>query len=608
MPKIVTISMVKNEADIIESFVRHTLTFADEMIICDHMSDDNTLKILELLVAEGLPLFIRHSYRAERIQEKLTNDMLIEAMLEHDADYVVPLDADEFLVNITDDEPVRDIICQLDPMGFYLLHWMRFTPMYPDRDQDKYLLSRPAKKERAFSTGNKSLVPAAGWHNTHCGLMEGAHGPTGKCDISGFAPKLLLAHYFWRSEEQSKSKFAVGWLTLTADHSRDSYYGVGYKNAFDKVVRGEPFENDFEDYEDWNWTGNIYRQVNKYGSLAKIDVLSNVLRASETLAARFAEERVRNIGKTVSVIILPILPDQEANFAQIIRENVRGLVEAGDECRINEIVLLRREESKGGGINLWLAEAVRQKLTTKIHVVEFSDDRGYAEDVSNLITGDYVQFLEVDIRINHDKLIRQASVLAKNEVAFALSMGVWSGSNLVDMYCPSRQEPLLALEMNSRNLQVFVGNGRPFYGGISSALFRRENMHAVQWFEGSFIGHRFSVLSAIWMHFKNINNRAGFGVMSAELVCLGKSMKQELEDIIWWQIERGLLLQEVGIDIFRCDDSAFMVGQADEAIRQATLFQVARIREYAHVLGVSEKLIKELEIATNSDRENTNNF
>lgn len=56
MKKIVLVSMVKNEADIIESFVRHSLTYADELIIADHQSSDGTWEMLQKLRAEGLPL------------------------------------------------------------------------------------------------------------------------------------------------------------------------------------------------------------------------------------------------------------------------------------------------------------------------------------------------------------------------------------------------------------------------------------------------------------------------------------------------------------------------------------------------------------------------
>ena len=48
MKKIFSISMVKNEMDIIESFVRYNANILDGMIILDNKSTDDTVKILEI--------------------------------------------------------------------------------------------------------------------------------------------------------------------------------------------------------------------------------------------------------------------------------------------------------------------------------------------------------------------------------------------------------------------------------------------------------------------------------------------------------------------------------------------------------------------------------
>ncbi|RBQ23405.1 hypothetical protein ALNOE001_09860 [Candidatus Methanobinarius endosymbioticus] len=47
--KIVSITMVKNESDMIESFVRYGLNIFDEMIFLDNGSSDNTLDMLNLM-------------------------------------------------------------------------------------------------------------------------------------------------------------------------------------------------------------------------------------------------------------------------------------------------------------------------------------------------------------------------------------------------------------------------------------------------------------------------------------------------------------------------------------------------------------------------------
>jgi glycosyltransferase involved in cell wall biosynthesis len=46
-------AMLRNEADIVESFVRHNLSLLDGLLVVDHGSSDGTSEILDALVTEG---------------------------------------------------------------------------------------------------------------------------------------------------------------------------------------------------------------------------------------------------------------------------------------------------------------------------------------------------------------------------------------------------------------------------------------------------------------------------------------------------------------------------------------------------------------------------
>ena len=96
--KRVGLSMVRNESDVIETFIRHNLTLLDELHIVDHNSSDNTREILTLLKQEGLPIHIYHYNELEYAQERIMNQMM-QYILNNDAniDYIFPLDADEFI-------------------------------------------------------------------------------------------------------------------------------------------------------------------------------------------------------------------------------------------------------------------------------------------------------------------------------------------------------------------------------------------------------------------------------------------------------------------------------------------------------------------------------
>lgn len=124
---IVAVSMVKNEMDIIESFVRHTLTFADRMIIADHQSTDRTRDILEQLQVEGLPIVIKSLHIARHAQSEVMTQLAQEAADAYEADLILPLDADEFLIP-TGETPVR---VQLDALQVEItraIRWRQYLP------------------------------------------------------------------------------------------------------------------------------------------------------------------------------------------------------------------------------------------------------------------------------------------------------------------------------------------------------------------------------------------------------------------------------------------------------------------------------------------------
>ena len=88
--------MVRNEADLIEAFVRHHVERVDALYLVDHRSEDGTRDILRALVAEGLPLSVQlDDHPAQRQAEIVT--ALARQAFASGADVVFPLDANEFL-------------------------------------------------------------------------------------------------------------------------------------------------------------------------------------------------------------------------------------------------------------------------------------------------------------------------------------------------------------------------------------------------------------------------------------------------------------------------------------------------------------------------------
>jgi hypothetical protein len=97
MARIVAITRIKDEIDIVEAFVRHSAELVDHHILIDNGSIDGTLDVLRRLHEDGLrisvfrnPVPILNTWHFAQILLKLAGRM-------QQADWVVPLDADEFL-------------------------------------------------------------------------------------------------------------------------------------------------------------------------------------------------------------------------------------------------------------------------------------------------------------------------------------------------------------------------------------------------------------------------------------------------------------------------------------------------------------------------------
>jgi len=98
--RLVAVSIVKNEADIIEPFVRHTLAWVDHHFVFDHDSTDGTREILGALRREGLPLTLHSDDALGNLQQARNLFLTRLAAREQSADWIIPLDADEILTGL----------------------------------------------------------------------------------------------------------------------------------------------------------------------------------------------------------------------------------------------------------------------------------------------------------------------------------------------------------------------------------------------------------------------------------------------------------------------------------------------------------------------------
>jgi hypothetical protein len=219
--RIASVSIVKDEADILEAFVRHNLVFIDRMFIIDDQSSDNTSEILRRLALENPSVtLLDDGWNGAFHQKKRTTAALNLVRKIEDWDCVLALDADEFIstdARSTFETEIR-AIPPASSGGFRAVHYcIHGRLLNPTACQNqtchigfgifKSFLTRELLQieNLAFSDGNHHI------------LVNGA-----LLENTWPLPSVVLAHFPVRSMDQIAIKLLrqyVGWL------SRADYVG-----------------------------------------------------------------------------------------------------------------------------------------------------------------------------------------------------------------------------------------------------------------------------------------------------------------------------------------------------------------------------------------------
>lgn len=125
--RIASVSMIKNECDIIELFFRVNSRYVDHFLVIDNGSSDSTVEIVGLLIKEGFPITLIREGGVGFLQEKLINRTLEEIKSMGGFDWAILLDADEFMLGERSD--FESDLRQLPEAAYGKLTWKTFVPM-----------------------------------------------------------------------------------------------------------------------------------------------------------------------------------------------------------------------------------------------------------------------------------------------------------------------------------------------------------------------------------------------------------------------------------------------------------------------------------------------
>jgi glycosyltransferase involved in cell wall biosynthesis len=235
----VAVTRIKNEEDIIEAFVRHHAHYFDAILISDDGSTDSTREILRLLQSEGLPLIVFDEPWVGFEQSRFMTSLMHKAFNEFGADWVAPLDADEF-IELAESKVLADAL----PKGsdhLVEIPWSNFVWSPAENRSDE--INPVVRMRWRMPSGQamtKVLVPATIGRDDSAALWTGSHGLNrGSIPVSAIAcDQISLCHYPVRSVAQFARKVIVTHLQFTTYFGPNSGVGFQYEEPFKLLKSG----------------------------------------------------------------------------------------------------------------------------------------------------------------------------------------------------------------------------------------------------------------------------------------------------------------------------------------------------------------------------------
>ena len=214
------VAMIGNECDIIELFLRHNQPFCDKFYIVLHNSFDATATIIENLQAEGLAIDVSISDQIAYEQNTITQKAIRAVADENRYDYIVPLDADEFLPYDGQFQNIHKMTA--NDCG--TMTWQTFVPM----DADYFTQTNPLLgfRARSFEPIPFTKVILGAEYAKTCTLGMGNHAASHENNRPAIDANITLQHFPLRSAEQMvrKSLFGVYASLLKSNRTDNESY------------------------------------------------------------------------------------------------------------------------------------------------------------------------------------------------------------------------------------------------------------------------------------------------------------------------------------------------------------------------------------------------
>jgi hypothetical protein len=304
-------AMLRNEADIVESFVRHNLSLLDGLLVVDHGSSDGTSEILDALVTEGLPLEVERDASVGYLQSEIMSRTVRQALTRHGANFVFALDGDEFLKIARRD--LLDSVLATLPQGLHAaMPWQTYVPDFDANPPPPptTVLARAKRRLAEERHGLHKVIVARAFADTPDAVIAvGNHVVLPSADHSAAlqpvkharvaAEVVALAHLPVRSARQLTNKVVIGWLAHCAARRNNADLAFHWRELYRELADGKTPRSsgwiaaDWAPMAAWRPAEDIALVEDllsagelRYDAIIRVSTLPLVLRFAEKLAAQ----------------------------------------------------------------------------------------------------------------------------------------------------------------------------------------------------------------------------------------------------------------------------------------------------------------------------------
>lgn len=247
--RVVAVTMVKDEVDIVARTVGHIATQVDHVIVADNMSTDGTRQVLDNL-ARDIDLTVVDDNEVGYHQSKKMTELAFQARVNHGAEWIVPFDADEWWYS-----PFGRIGDILDGLA---KQWLVMEATLYDHVATGEDPAAPDPIERlGWRRAKPGAMPkvACRWREDLT-INMGNHSASYIGGATKFESQLVIRHFPYRSVEQLIGKIRNGAAAYAATDLAPEF-GAHWRQwgeALDDPNRGIPWIEDL--FRTWYYREN----------------------------------------------------------------------------------------------------------------------------------------------------------------------------------------------------------------------------------------------------------------------------------------------------------------------------------------------------------------